>query len=295
MPARAHADPVAVGERALLGLAGRVLLHRDERRRPDPLLVGAAHEVARTLRRDHRHVDAGGRHDRAEVDREPVGEHQHVAVLEVRRDVLRVDLPVRGVGQQAHHHVGLGHRVGGVEHAQARLLGLGAAGRARPEPDPHVEPAVLQVLGVRVALRAEAEDRDLLIAQDAGVGVLLVVDRGHRASVPSGRAIARAQASFATLSVRSLMPRSPRPSAIRPVRRQLDDAEVAQQRRAAPRASRACPAASSVSVALRHVDDVHAEHVGDLHDARRGCRPRSAPSPASARARRPSRGRARGS
>ena len=48
---------------------------------------------------------------------------------------LGVDRSVRGVGEQAHDDVGLGHRVGGVEHAQPGLLGLGAA-RAEPGRSP---------------------------------------------------------------------------------------------------------------------------------------------------------------
>ena len=58
------------------------------------------------------------------------------------------------VGEQAHDDVGLGDRVGGVEHAEPGVLGLGTR-LAEPgtQPDPDVEAGVLQVLRVRVALR----------------------------------------------------------------------------------------------------------------------------------------------
>jgi hypothetical protein len=111
-----------------------------------------------------------------------VREHQHVAVLQVGRDVLGVHLAVRRVREHAHDHIGLADGVRGIEDAEPYLLGLRAARRSGSEADPHVEPAVLQVLGVRVPLRPVPEDRDLLVGQYAGVGVLLVVDRGHRRS-----------------------------------------------------------------------------------------------------------------
>ena len=60
--ARARAaDALGVRERGLLGLARRVVVHRDEARHAAALVVGAAHEVTGTLRRDHPHVDTGGR------------------------------------------------------------------------------------------------------------------------------------------------------------------------------------------------------------------------------------------
>src|SRR3954470_2835372 len=87
-----HADAVRVRERALERLAGRVALHGDERRGADALYIGAADEMSGSLRRDHRDVDALRRLDLAEMDVEPVREHQRVARLQVRCDVLLVHL-----------------------------------------------------------------------------------------------------------------------------------------------------------------------------------------------------------
>ena len=73
------ADGVGVGQGEVAGLAGGVLGHGDEARHAAALGVGAAHEVARALRRDQRHVDVGRRHDLLEADGEAVGDEQRVA------------------------------------------------------------------------------------------------------------------------------------------------------------------------------------------------------------------------
>ena len=144
-PARVAPIARGVRERGLLGLAGLVGRHRDERGHAAALLVGAAHEVAGTLRRDHPHVDALRRRDLAEVDVEPVRERERVALLEVGLDVFLVDARLLGVGEQHHDHVGFLARVGGGEHPQPGLLGLGPRRRTLAEADAHVDAGVLHV------------------------------------------------------------------------------------------------------------------------------------------------------
>src|SRR5436190_6885140 len=174
-----HADAVRVRERALERLAGRVALHGDERRGADTLDVGAADEVSGPLRRDHRDVDALRRLDLAEVDVEPVREHQRVARLEVRRDVLLVHLRLRRVGEEHHDDVGLTDGVRGLEHTQSRLLRLLPRGGTLAEAHQHVVPGVLEVQRVRVSLAAVAEDRDRLPLQCRTVRTRRGVDPRH--------------------------------------------------------------------------------------------------------------------
>ena len=69
-------------------IAGGVLLDCDQARHAAALLVLAAHGVARTLGRDHQHVDALLRLDQAEMDVEAVGEGDRGAVADVRRDLV---------------------------------------------------------------------------------------------------------------------------------------------------------------------------------------------------------------
>ena len=75
-----RADRPRVCERGLLGLARLVTVHRDESGYAAAVLEGATYEVTRALRGDHPHVDTGGRLDLAEVDVEPVGERERVAL-----------------------------------------------------------------------------------------------------------------------------------------------------------------------------------------------------------------------
>ena len=217
---------------------------------------------------------------------------------------VRVDLRVRGVGEQHHRDVGLRDRVRGVHHREAGLLGLRAARRAGAEADAHVVPRVLQVLRVRVSLRSVAEHRDLLAGQRGYVGVLLVIDRRHPRPprVPSlaphrGPRRRRRRSSRAG-------PRRPRPSrpaapfsldpplAARerdpPGPRQLHDPVLGQQlaeRLELLRLARGLDRERR----LRDVDDAHPEDLGDLHDPRAGVAAARGPSAASARARPPSR------
>jgi hypothetical protein len=88
-----------------------------------------------------------------------VGEHQRVARLEVRRDVLLVDLALDRVGQRHHDHVGFGAGFGVAQHAQPVGFGLGPALAARVETDAHIHAAVAQVERMGVALAAVAENR----------------------------------------------------------------------------------------------------------------------------------------
>src|SRR5215217_2882893 len=262
-----HADAGRVREGALARLARRILVHGDECRRTDALLVRSAHEVARALRRDHRDVDVGRWRDRPEVDVEPVGEHQHVAGPQVRRDVLDVDPRLRGVGEQDHDDVGLGRRLGRRQGAKTHGLGLGPALRPFAQADAHVEAGVLQVLRVRVTLTAEPEDRDPLPLERRTIRVLLVVDVGHPRR-PFGRlstvhrgpverhtpppvhpgSVPPPPTETSLRAPRSLMPRSPRARAIRPVRA---SSTTPNPRRSSSSASSlsGLPVASSVSVA----------------------------------------------
>src|SRR5699024_4559281 len=64
-------------------------------------------------------------------------------------------------------------------HGQALLLGLRGGLRALAQADPDLDAAVAQVQRVGVALRAEADDGDLLALDDGQVGVVVVEDLSH--------------------------------------------------------------------------------------------------------------------
>ncbi len=84
------------------------------------------------------------------------------------------DLGVQLVGGEHHHDVALAGGVGGLEHRQPVLGGLGDAGRLRAQPDDDVDAGVLEVQRVGVALRAVADDRDGLAVELVEVSVVVV-------------------------------------------------------------------------------------------------------------------------
>ena len=175
------ADAPGVGEGAGAGRAGRVLVHGEEAGDALAVGVGPPDQVAGPLGRHHADVHPGGGVDQLVTDVEAVGEHQHVARLEVGGDGGVVERPLAGVRDQHHDHVGLGGGLRGGEDAQPLRLGRRPALAGLGETDPDVVPGVAQVEGVGVALRAVAEDGDLLPLEGRRVGVGVVVHAGgHR-------------------------------------------------------------------------------------------------------------------
>jgi hypothetical protein len=108
-----------------------------------------------------------------------VGEHERVARLQARLDLLAVELGLAGVGGQDHHDVGAGGRVLHVAHGQPLGLGLGPRAAVRRQADFDLHPAVAQVEGVGVALAAVPDDGDALPLQLVEVRVGVVVDPCH--------------------------------------------------------------------------------------------------------------------
>ncbi len=115
-PAARPADSLGVGEAALFGRPGRVLMHRDQARHAAAFGVGAADEVAGAFGRDHQYVDVGRRLNLAEVDVEAVGEKEGVVGLQVRLDLLAVDFALRLVRQQNHDEVARLRRFRNLHH-----------------------------------------------------------------------------------------------------------------------------------------------------------------------------------
>ncbi len=163
-----------VAQGQVTGLAGLVLVHGHQVGHAAALGVGRAHRVAGSLRGHHPHVQVGAGHHLVVVHIEAVGERQGGALLDVRLHVVLVHLGDLLVGQQDHHDVGGLHGLVHFEHRQAGLADLvpGSATLAQADHDLHA--AVVQVLGVCVALRAVADDGHGLALDQAQVTVLVV-------------------------------------------------------------------------------------------------------------------------
>ena len=164
-----------------------VLVDGDQARDAGALEVLAADQVARALGRDQRHVDVRRRHDLAVVDREPVAEHQQLpgAIPSLTPDSQTCAVEL--VGDEHHHDVALAGGVGGLDHAQPVLLGLGDAAELGPQPDDDDDAGVLEVQRVGVALGAVADDRDGLAVEQCEVSVVVVEHGPERTGAATAR------------------------------------------------------------------------------------------------------------
>ena len=141
--------------------------------------------MTRPLGGHHGHVDVGRRGDEPEADVEAVGEEDGVTGAEVGGDLRLVHGGLLGVGQQDHDDVRLGGGIGTDRTRRPGLFRLLPRRGALPQAHADVDPALRQVEGVGVALGAVADDRHLAVPDEARVGILLVVQRGHRINLPS--------------------------------------------------------------------------------------------------------------
>ena len=174
---RTTADARGIGQGDIKGIAGRILMHRNEARHAAALLVFAAHRVAGALRRDHDHVDGLLRLDQVEVHVEAVGEGDGRTVTDVRRDLVAVDVGLEFVGRRHHQQVG---PLGGLGHGhdlQAVGLHLLGGGRTCLERNHEVGSAgILEVQRVGAALAAIADHGDRGALEGFAVDIFLRVN-----------------------------------------------------------------------------------------------------------------------
>jgi len=135
--------------------------------------------VAGSLRGDEDDVHTLGSLDVAEADVETVRESEGLARCEVGLDLVVVDAALVLVGREDHDDVGPCGGVGDGLDLEAVLLRLGRGLRAILQRDGDLDARVTQVLRVGVALRAVADDGDLLALDEGEVGILVVDHFGH--------------------------------------------------------------------------------------------------------------------
>ena len=183
-PGPAAADRRGVTQRDFERVAGRVLLDRDEAGNAAAAQVLRAHRVARPLRRDHEHVHVGTRLDQTEMDAEAVRESERRAFTHVGAQLAGIEGGLQFVGRQHHDDVRPFGGLCRIHHAQSRLLGLLDRSRAGPQRhDDFLDPAVAQIVGMRMALAAVADDCDLLRLDQVHVGIPVVI-HAHFAVLP---------------------------------------------------------------------------------------------------------------
>ncbi len=105
-----------------------------------------------------------------------MGESQRGSLLHVRLDVRVVDRRNGLVGQQDHDDVGILDGLGDFVDLETGLLGLFPRHAALAQANGDLDPGILQVLRVRMTLRAITNDGDLLALDERQVGVLVVIN-----------------------------------------------------------------------------------------------------------------------
>jgi len=135
--------------------------------------------MARSLGSSEAHVDILGGDDGLEVDVEAVGEEEQTAGLQVGGDIFCIQFGLGLVWGEDHDHVGPLGSLGGGGDFKAGLLGLGAGLGGGGEADLYMDAGVLEAESVCVALRAVADDGDLLCLDEGEVGVVIVISLCH--------------------------------------------------------------------------------------------------------------------
>ena len=104
--------------------------------------------------------------------------HEDVARLQVRLDFVFVEVALEFIGDEDVDDVGLLGGVGRAHGLEAVADGEVVVLAARALADDDVDAAIAQVLGLGVALRAVADDRDRLAFEGRHVGVFVVINCG---------------------------------------------------------------------------------------------------------------------
>ncbi len=111
------------------------------------------------------------------MDAEPVRDRERGALAHVRAQFVVVEPGLQFIGRQHHDDVGPFRRLGIGQDLEPGSLGLRRRGRTRPQRDDDIlDAAVAQIVGVRVALAAIADDRDLLRLDQVHIRIAVVID-----------------------------------------------------------------------------------------------------------------------
>ena len=136
--------------------------------------------MARTFRRDHDHVEIGARANLTEMDVETVGKRECRILLDVRLDLLAVQITLCFVRREDHDDVGRGDGFADRLDRQPGRFGLGPAAGPFAQTNRDADPGILQIVRMGMALRTVADDGDFLALNQREVRVFVVIDvHGH--------------------------------------------------------------------------------------------------------------------
>ena len=170
------AQRLRVCQRHIQRFSGIVLLYSHQTGSSSSNLILASYGMAGSLGSDHGYVHVLGRTDLAEVDGKAMGEHQHVALLQVGLDGLFVHLCLFLVVDQNHDHIrafcGLCRSI----YFEALCLSFRPGFASLIQSDDDVASGFLQVQRMCVTLASVADNSDGLVLQQTHVAIFLVIN-----------------------------------------------------------------------------------------------------------------------
>ena len=131
--------------------------------------------MPRPFRRNHNDIEILARHDLVVVNIESVSKGEGCPFFDVRHHFAGIHARNIFVGQQHHYDIGAFDRLCDFFNLEAGLYRLAPGSAAFAQTHRDLDAGVGQILGMRMALRAIADDRHLFAFDEREVGVLVVI------------------------------------------------------------------------------------------------------------------------
>ena len=173
------AQALSVRKRESFGVAAGVLLDGNQRGGAAAFGEDFADAMAGRFRRNHGDVDILRRLDGAEANVEAVREHERLAFMEMRLNIIAVDLGLLGIGREYHDDVRPFGSLAGRHHSETLFFGSRARRATFVQAHANTNAAIPQVQRVSVALRAVADDGDLFGLDECEIRGVVVVEICH--------------------------------------------------------------------------------------------------------------------
>src|SRR5690606_20704565 len=171
------ADAACVRQREVKRVARSVLGHSDQARHAAALLVLATNGVTGALRRDHDDVNRRLPLDETEMNVEAVRESNCSAVADVASDLVAVDVSLQLVRSSHHDQVSPGSGLGDGHDLKAIGLDLLCGCRTSAQCNCEVlRTGLFQVQRVGAALRAVADNSNLLALDQIEIGIAIIIN-----------------------------------------------------------------------------------------------------------------------
>ena len=177
------ANAAGIGQGNLEALARCILLHSEHIRNTAAFRIGAANEMAGTLRGNHEDIHVLRRNNLLEMDIEAMSKGKSTAGLEVRLDIVLVDIRLLLIGNQNHRDIRLLHSCGNGKDLESMTLSCCLGLAALIEADNDIDAALLEIQCMCMALAAISNDGNRLAIHDLPVYILVIISFCH--STPS--------------------------------------------------------------------------------------------------------------